>query len=1751
MDDDAKSIAEKIIQLVGVLGQIPTTDFTRRLHYKASRSQRAAEFELNETLDLGSIWPGDDPDPDAGGLGEFSVPQEISRLADVSVVRALRDNDNQFKMLVDFAASEEVFEEKMTHLTYLCYLEHMDMTLKERPIQISDERVKSFRRLRLACTDNRIPIADFLKRALIRPSFVQKTIQDDIVQGNHLRSMTLLFIMDFLSRDAYNGWPWDTSGNFVFKPSIETLAQWSRTLWDIRGKGNKAQTQKILIFCGRAATAVHHANGASAPSSTYDVTVALYNHILDQLDQDHQYKNELREALQGLVQDDVNAWTCFYQDFKNTWWAAQFPLWNDAVKKELGIDNGSQIAEWIHDGYLFEDNLDLPHATILKRPQVGNGAYLLASTHVTLADGTTRQADQLEPGDKLLTLAKPQENAELSEKLYPVEMTAPLVGFNGEEPFATTAQVFHTSTGLRAVHPTAAMRQNPWLRVGRLAVGHILYRHQSPAQDYEKVEVKSIQETAPTKRTVYRLQLSEGKRLHHQNGYLVNVNEPEIRVQDVATLLGQFSTKDQVALLSSVKEIRSMLLAHGQQTVWERLQMELAEYGKASKDSPWDIPLFARHTSIHPHKRLSHLTQRFQLEPMHSDQQLPIEKLPLVTLVDGVPLLDGEAHPRVAIDDTDRVVSWTREIQGKKLFEHGRLEVYPTEDGGTGTLFYSSESDPRSFKDGQIVQAKAALASVLTLPLEDGLYASMASGTYGLSSKWILTLDEAAWPKGDKREQPKIPKPFDSIITGIESIPEGVNVNFFKVPLLDKLLAAINKNQESKGLPLIEDDLYEGYMESVLVKEDCGSPIRVSRTYINLTQPSLILSHSDQAPDSTNIFDLTFKESLGIDLQLPALFHSFYLDTSTFAETVTGALYELDPEKREAKGERHLVVGKYDDDDDDDDFEESVQRDRAFVSQAFASHVTPGVSQEHDPQLQPAVMTVLLKTQTEVTIEGLINMQYNPDDVHSLAQTTITEMMYYHMDQKQLDDFTIRGRPTQLPSQLTTQLDPNLREWLKNTYAPAFIAQNISQIEKYSDRFKDNEREKVWYWWAGNGDKCLAHTKEYTQINAITSSYAMKTKYSCLDVTPSKGEELAKGLYDAITTKPKMKDILSRQDVRNSPIELRFGLTRRCLFLQNWDTINKLCIIMHTLNPDNKYAQDWFQLIVKYAAKKHLHVPFLKGDDGNYVGEWLDDAMHDLILKVLSNDQSIAKDVRDQLQKDLDKFMDLTNTANKSTADKKAAAIRVYTQVIGAELGKLIAMIGNQLPRISRVKKTFGLAKDLVEKVCGKWSGAVQGLARAVAPLAVVAYFVNETCSLVGIIKDWKELTPAQRTTSIAEFVRVVVSAVDQGFEMWQEYKDSKTPKAAQAVSETILDEKLAMTITGPEGNGLTNLADELHAEEGGLEGVISEKLARSQSISSGNILSETEVWNSDRDSTPSNLAPNEEETASKLSTTAKWLRGVSILLGAIVSASMTITLVQEWDQLTNAGKWINTIAVVVQILSVVIEVGDLLLTTGIIASATLSVALPCIGVVLAVAGIALMIVTTIMDIYKTDPQPDPVGDFVQKTARPVIKSWNDPPPSKLTYNLNKSEVSSSGTTTVTVTGKSRDKDASLAYTKITVWTGQSDDCLFAEEAFYLSDDPDKKTGGTVTLTPSDLAKPTLKQTLLGTRPSRYAAYDLWASGAQSADNKTGSLVVAKGKEFQCSFLGKINKAGKSIIEIVESTIDGTKTHSVLDIKRL
>lgn len=102
-----------------------------------------------------------------------------------------------------------------------------------------------------------------------------------------------------------------------------------------------------------------------------------------------------------------------------------------------------------------------------------------------------------------------------------------LFGFNDEQPFFSANQVFHTSTGLRALDPIAAMKDNPSLEVGILRVGHYAFRT-ADGVNYEHFCINGISSSEADCSSIYGVHLREGPRSYHANGYLVHLNYSEI-----------------------------------------------------------------------------------------------------------------------------------------------------------------------------------------------------------------------------------------------------------------------------------------------------------------------------------------------------------------------------------------------------------------------------------------------------------------------------------------------------------------------------------------------------------------------------------------------------------------------------------------------------------------------------------------------------------------------------------------------------------------------------------------------------------------------------------------------------------------------------------------------------------------------------------------------------------------------------------------------------------------------------------------------------------------------------------------------------------------------------------------------------------------------------------------------------------------------------------------------------------------------
>ncbi|KAL2751802.1 hypothetical protein ACRALDRAFT_1073126 [Sodiomyces alcalophilus JCM 7366] len=1769
---DAKGIGQKLVDLTSLLKSPPSTDFAGRLHYKASRSRRAMEFRDNNLLDLGSPWPGYDDNPGTSELGGYSACDRLNYLAQTTVARALKQLNSPLQSKIDMTVCDEAYTEQMGTIAYLCFVEHVNMTLRERPIEVYDKdilgprKVNNLRDVRMltwvyTCGFGHNVVGEYLKELLTRDYFIEKIIEDDAGHGDNLRSMCILFLADFMTGDPYTA----ENGNcFAFRPSFEILQTWSRSLWERKGRGNLSQTKEIIKFCGKVATAVHYPADMASIPSTYQVTTEVYKSILDQDQGGDSYADEIREALKQLIEDDLDTWKSIYTELSGAWLASAYPLWRDAVKKAMEKDDEAIVKQWITDGYYWEDELPYGSKTMLRRDVAPNGAYITAGSAVTMADGSFRNVETLRQGDLLLTSATQAQTTKISREVFPMELTAGLIGFNGEKPFATPAQVFYTTSGLRAVNPHAAMMQNPWAKIGRLAVGHIMYRHkeQPSAQDeYELVEVKSIERTTPEKRIVFALGLDKGVRSHHVNRYLTSLNDPEVRVGDVSALLGKFSPADQLRILSSSKELAPLLGTFDTQTIWERLQLEILEAKKST--NPWlnstysasySSPGARNRSPISRNGSILHLVQGYDLTAVDQPEERSRAGLPHVKMLDGSLLLDGEVQSRAAINDKDRTVSWTRKIAGTEMYEHGQIEIFRGDAAGAGSLFHSSEANPRSLDQGRITKFTAAATDAAS-PDDTAKSSSFFSRFVSspsqaatapklrLEARWDMTIDMKEWKQGETRTEPQDPASLGVITTGLLPVPKDINLFGATVPAIDEIQDAMNKIRQADGKKPLER-MYTYYMSRVRGKDDDGQDTVVDRRFIKLKEATTLLFLSDQGPESTSPFNLTFKKNLGISTTLPVLFQSMYFDRNTEGDEVSGAVFVHDPTKRGNKGSRYYVHGKWA---EPTAAKADNEANRLRVSKHFASIARPGiaVSNDMDSQLQPAPITAMLSSTSPPALQRLYSMPYNASDVNSLQQLMINEAMFYHMKDEDRKNFTTRSRPDpkDLGPELTTQLPDDIREWLQNTYAPAFITRSITQIEEFKKKFKTGDTEKVWYWWSGNplypkasvgnrlltrhhlsqGEKCLSNSKEFNKLNRLAAAHAMKKLHPKeLDLDVATARQLGADLFAAVSRDVKMSQILEEDD--------------------RGDNINKIVAILYTLHPEEKYPDKWFKIITDYAIANTIELPFLKDENGQYVQDYMEESMRQLITKVLSNDPSFTGPVRDQLEKDLNEFMKQNNINQNDSLEKKVSACVSLMASFTVEVARLLTITGNGLARVFGGSKLFLLAGKLAEKAGNAMSKVPMGtkISKGLGALCVVL-------PLISVIRGWDKLTPAQRVIGVLEPLRAVLSAADKAFEEFKSWRSSKTSEQVKAQDSAVLDGQLRQNITQPQGEGLFELGEKFNPD-GGVKGVMAEKFKEGGLPSNDeHIPGESEVWNEEKVNKPDNLLPNEEEAAGKLSTTSKWIRGLNIVLGFAVGAAMTYSLVEEWDKLTDVGKVINTLSVIVQILSVVVDVVDLALTTGLIASSVLSVALPIVGAVLALIGIALMIVSMFVNMYTAEPAPDPVGDFIKNVAADLIKDWEEPPSPKLTYDFT-TKGSKDGQGTITVSGENKSsEEVRVAYTQMSIYAGHGEKCLFSDESFHLSTDEDADKGGTLTVSPQDSVSPTLSPSLLRETPTKYWVYNLSLKGKRDEkENWMGNIILGKGKSISAAWAGKLQSS--STIEIVESFTNGDKAHSVLKI---
>lgn len=114
--------------------------------------------------------------------------------------------------------------------------------------------------------------------------------------------------------------------------------------------------------------------------------------------------------------------------------------------------------------------------------------------------------------------------------------------------------------------------------------------------------------------------------------------------------------------------------------------------------------------------------------------------------------------------------------------------------------------------------------------------------------------------------------------------------------------------------------------------------------------------------------------------------------------------------------------------------------------------------------------------------------------------------MLYHMNEQERNDLTGSPKPRigmdpkdtdELPVELGDNLDDEPRDWLRDEYAAAFLASNLSKRspedqKKFHALFGNNYIKKLNYYYYEKGPRCLSRSPKYIRLNTYATNIAFR-----------------------------------------------------------------------------------------------------------------------------------------------------------------------------------------------------------------------------------------------------------------------------------------------------------------------------------------------------------------------------------------------------------------------------------------------------------------------------------------------------------------------------------------------------------------------------------------------------------------------------------------------------------------------------------
>ncbi|KAJ5546864.1 hypothetical protein N7494_004449 [Penicillium frequentans] len=1702
----------ELVQGVAALEPFPFESFAQRLQNKVRccfvNGGLYADV-LGAYITKSSKYPEDDRDFENSSMLGYEIHDLFEKLAIPAAAMGVanagdRCNAKDLKACVSSDNSKHRYLETLTNLMVFCLGEHISFQLKKQGKRglIELYEIEGFKEHAL--------------KEINSPTFINVEIRSDIARDSHLFSISFLMLADFFENRDFVFCSTPSMGlDFKEKASYKALDQWSRTLWMSGGNESAEDMDKIVQFCGRVATI-----GLVPPNDTTGLqhpapvsrTMHLFYSMGSEISEDQGYSKSFRDSLYRLQdkKETIDEWKSYCSTLSKVWEINIQSIWNTAFYRALQDGKFDPIKSWAAHSWEAQSIFKWDDYRPVTNAPYDNFSYQLSTvipseSQVKLVDGTKNPVEAISEKDRVITHGIPKISVPVERQINHKSETTRLVGFNGEKPSIPSSQVFYTPMGLRAADVEAAQKQNPYQRIGTLAIGHIVYRQQG--DEYAEVEIKSIEQSEET-----------------------TFDLPTQTLGEIIETLRNVPGNKRLDLLSHLSELQPILQRFDSQCVNQRLNQELfGRYSSPDGQAP---------TGKSTGKRLSfdnhietrgilsskvgipvdRLTRRFCLTPDDPNGVPTGYELPDLILVDGYLLPQNGEKLRSRYNPQDRTFQWTRELQDRNEFEHGVFEIYSQGISGTGVVYLSPESEPwNNPARDQVHTFKASAGDLQGQTPRSSPYTSAAADQYEWRSfgGYKITLDRSVWAPDTERSDAKDPVDGGTLEQGAWTSSDGPDIPGLRFPLVDKLRDQINK---SSSQPLgdfhkITSQMVEGELEYTIV----------------FSCAPLIPLISDVGPNVKKTFQVGFSSDLGVDVTLPMLYQQMRIKFDDQYNGFTGYLFEYDYRKRGGKGNRHFIKGLSTD-------SQAVALYRSKASKYYASISNPGGFTSINEKDEPSPVTMSLLDEQEGSLKDLQAFStYNEKQLHNAAQQFIHKMMLYHMDDTQREKILREPKPLvplELPCALARDLQRNLKTFFKERYAPAFICRYVGRTPKYLKSFTDKEIKNLWYWWEGSGKKSLSQSVEYNDINVMASRVAMLSTYESklkvyLDNRP---HEWAKKLHDNLINNKRML-----RNWASQPLDGGNNL------------INKQCSILDALDPSSDWGQSFFTEFMAFAAKEGFECPQISEDDDK-VYEWVHDSMKDQIIAILKGEGEISDRTRESLMKDIVDFEKANGLNSQKEANDRAAALMEKSALFLRELSGWVSSISKGLHAAFDGTVLFTWFGKAFDKIAAKFAlslKAVAVLKGLTVVLMLAASFAYVAVGIWQLVNNWDTMSGAARSTVIIETARMILDATDHAFDSFKSFKSKPSSTALDEVNTQVLNDSLSETI-GQNGKKMGAMAKEIVGEKSDYRVVMGENMKGQSEVPIEG--QNTEIWNEDISSPAKEVPPGYEEVPEKLDISGKMLRILNAILGIGLIISMSFSLAHDWNSLTDTGKVLGVLNVIVQGLIVLLDIVTTAADIGLFAiTEAMSVALPLLGAVLAVIGMVLMIVQLFVNFYSAQQEPpDPIADFVKDVGHALIATFDPSPEPQLTYSISKTDVRARESTSITITGVNNSPDkVTLSHTKITLYTGNDDVCLFRNTKPYIQlvedQNSDKGQDGYTYVTTHDISGAQLPEPAKLGNKSDYYQYDLKAAGPpQKFTTSLKNLILEKGQKFQSVWTALVNDKGKdsdsstSWIEIAE-----------------